>query len=94
MDWGWYTFWQANSGGVYIGPAHAVAVRAPTYRLANAFALAAGVDPDAPHCGCCGPHWRLFAGEPARREAVEFPPGTPVVRLDTERILRYLDEDL
>lgn len=54
----WYVYRQNNSGGVFKAPAIAVAVEAPNKREAWRQAKAAGLDPRAPFCPCCGERWR------------------------------------
>lgn len=62
----WYLYRQNNSGGYYTGPAEEVLVRADSMVQANILAYAAGVDPLAPYCDCCGTRWSLF--DPAWEE--------------------------
>jgi len=64
----WYVYRQNNSGGYYTGPADMVIVSADGMVQANILAYAAGVDPAAPYCDCCGTRWSLMDPEWDRDE--------------------------
>ena len=56
-----YTFYQNNSGGSFLGPAHYVVIEAPSANSANALAEDQGVYfngcENGNDCPCCGDRW-------------------------------------